>query len=454
MKKFICLFLAALYVFLCLTGCTGNGPEETSGSTKSVDTIVYTYPSEVPTYADDKELSIVAFWAPPNTEEWYQSMVDSGFTHVIIDARFGNSIGSETLFDTLALCDQVGIGAYLAIRRESQFYADPRYSQYESFVGVNVDEPLSQYHMDCVLENLQELKSTFADAKFWLGIAFGYPGDFITFDAMVEYYMDNGGTDADYFSIAPYPLGYSNGNGNINKGWLQYMEQAAAYAKEYDTDMFSYLAGMSIRSQSSRRPDAAALRYTSYVPLAYGATGIGYFCYTSPGFPPFDGEFAASDYALVNFSDVDDFSTYYKTEIWYDAKTVNEELKGMDQVILSFDWQGVMKSAGSDAQTTAGKNCFPNAKNWLRQHDGVRSFTSTEDAIMGVFRDENGYDGFMLVNFADTLNERENTVTLEFRGATRAVAYIKGEQTIVELNNGVYEVTLQPGEGQFIIPIS
>ena len=73
---------------------------------------------------------------------------------------------------------------------------------------------------------------------------------------------------------------------------------------------------------------------------------------------------------------------------------------------------------------------------------------------MGLFTDENGYDGFMLVNFADTVNNRENTVTLQFRGATRAVVYIQGEKQVVDLADGTYTVTLQPGEGQFIIPLS
>ena len=68
--------------------------------------------------------------------------------------------------------------------------------------------------------------------------------------------------------------------------------------------------------------------------------------------------------------------------------------------------------------------------------------------------DENGYDGFMLVNFADTYYDRENTVTLELRGATRAMVYIAGQPQMVELENGTYTVTLAPGEGQFIIPLS
>ena len=454
MRKIICFALAIIQVLL-LTACTGDFPlPDFLNPTEPEDTILYVYPSEIPVFEEDKELSIVAFWSPPNTEEWYQSMVDCGFTDVIIDGKYGVTPGSERMFNTLAICDKVGIDAYVAVGRGYVFSADPRYGEYESFKGINTDEPLTKANLHTIVENINILKTSFPDAKFWTGIAWGYPGDFISFEAMLDYYFEIGGTNHDSFSMAPYPLGIIDGVGSINWAWLMYLEQAAGYAKEYDSDLFSYLGSMSIRSQSSRRPEADDFRYTSYVPLAFGAKGLGHFCYTTPGYPPYAGEFSQDDYALINFTNADDFSTYYKTEIWYDAQEVNMELKGLDQAILSFDWQGIMKSIGSDAQTSAGKNCFLHVENWMRKHDGIKKFSSTEDAIMGVFKDENGYDGFMLVNFADTMYDRENTVNIQFRGASRAMIYIGGEPQMVDLVDGTYTVTLAPGEGQFIIPLN
>ena len=456
MKKTVGLLLAAIQVLLCLTACTGGWPWESTEPTEPADTIVYAYKSEIPTYADDKEMPMIAFWSPPNTEEWYQSMVDCGFTAVVIDAKYGNHIDSQEMLDTLAICDKVGIDAYLAVGRGQSFHNALNYGQFESFKGINTDEPNAKVDIDNIEKNMEKLYSSYPNkdveylTTFMPSLTSNLQKDFISYEAYVRYYMEHGGSEENAFMMDIYPL--KNG-GKIESGWLARLESLAAISKEYDVDFYSYLATMSYGG-SKRRPAEDDMRYTSYVNLAYGVKGLAYFCYMSPGGPPYDGEFSPDDWALVYYEDIDDWSTYYKTPTWDAVQTVNNELKALDHVFLSFNWQGVMKSIGSEAATSAGVNCFMEAKNFIRHHDGIRKFSSTEDAILGVFTDENGYDGFMLVNFADTYYDRENTVTLELRGATRAVVYIEGAPQVVDLVDGTYSVTLEPGEGQFIIPLS
>ena len=427
MKKIACIAFAAVQLLLCMTGCTGAFPWESTDPTTPVDTIVYAYKSEIPTYADDKEMPMIAFWSPPNTEEWYQSMVDCGFTAVVIDAKYGNHIDSGTILETLSICDKVGIDAYIAVNRGSSFNNAFNFGQFESFKGLNTDEPGTKYELDTIQENMEKLYSSYPNkdveylTTFYPGLYGGAQNDFLTYEQYVRYYMEHSGSDENAFMMDIYPL--KNG-GNIVGNWLARLEGLAAISKEYGVDFYSYLATMSYGG-SKRRPAEDDMRYTSYVNLAYGVKGLAYFCYMSPGGPPYDGEFSPDDWALVYYEDINDWSTYYKTETWDAVQTVNTELKALDHVLLSFQWQGVMKSIGSEAATTAGVNCFLEAKNWLRRHDGIKKFSSTEDAILGVFTDENGYDGFLLVNFADTYFDRENTVTLELRGATRAVVYIQ-----------------------------
>ena len=461
MKKGLCFILTVTQVLLCLMGCAGSWPWENNQPTEPVDTIVYAYKSEVPSYTDDKEMPMIAFWSPPNTEEWYQSMVDCGFTAVIIDAKYGNGLGSSTLLDTMALCDKVGIDAYLAVGRGSKFNNLAAYGNYESFKGINTDEPLTKDEYDCIQENINTLHSSYPDKDVnYLtnlingGQFFHAEDDFTSYENYVEYYMQHGGSEEEAFMFDIYPLQGNSLKGQIDNSWLATLEILAAASKKYDVDLYSYLSTMSIHSLSIRRPAEDDMRYVSYVNLAYGVKGFAYFCYMSPGLPPYTGEFTAQNWGLVYYEDVDDWSTYYKTETWDAVQKVNNEMKSLEDVVLSFEWQGVMKSAGKEAETTAGQNCFPKAKNWLKRHDGIKKFTSTEDAILGTFTDENGYDGFMLVNFADALYNRQNTVTLEFRGATHAVVYIQGQPQMVDLVDGTYTVTLEPGEGQFIIPLS
>lgn len=386
-------------------------------------------------------------------------MVDCGFNAVVIDAKYGNIAGSDTLMNTLGICDKVGIDAYLAVNRTSSFGYDADYGKYERFKGLYTDEPLGKADLDVIAQNIETLANGYPnkDVTYLTTLIHGCvqitEDDFGTYENYVDYYMQNGGSEQEAFLFDIYPLQGNILKGEINGNWLSALEKLAAASKKYDVDLYSYLATMSIRSQTVRRPAEKDMRYVSYVNLAYGVKGFAYFCYMSPGGPPYDGEFSPDNWALVYYNEIDDWSTYYKTPTWDAVKNVNDEMKRLDDVILSFDWQGVMKSIGSDAATTAGRNCFPKAKNFVKSHDGIKSFTSTEDALLGLFTDENGYDGFMLVNFADTVSNRENTVTLELRGATRAVVYIGGEAQMVDLVDGTYTVTLKPGEGQFIIPL-
>ena len=460
MKKIICLTLAVVQMMLCLVACGDNSSGSVTNSKEPEDTIVYTYPSEIPEYQDDKQLELMGFWSPPSTLEQYQWMVDCGFTSVVIDAKYGNTLNSDQLFETLAICDQVGIRAYVAANRGSSVDLAKDYSQFSSFAGFYTDEPLSKNDFETIENNMNAMNTAYPDSHYTYlvtligGAPTAYNNDFATWEEYYNYYFEHGGKEQEAFMMDVYPLEGNSLNGIITEGWLSCTEQYAKISKEYGVALRPYIATMSMTSITRRRPAEDDLRYQVYVNLAYGAKGISYFCYMSPGIPPYNGEFQLSDFALINFTDVDDYSTYYKTDTWYSTQTVNTELKAFEHILLSYEWEGVMKSIGSDAQTTAGKNNFASAKNWIKQHDGIKSISSTEDAIVGVFKDDKGYDGFMLVNFADPLHDRTNDVTIQFRGATRAMVCAKGEQQIVDLTDGAYVVTLEPGEGQFIIPLS
>lgn len=456
MKKWICLSLAILQAMFLFAGCGGDGnqPKPTE------DTISYSYPSEVPSYEDNKELMLLAFWSPPNTQEHYQWMVDCGFSAVVIDSKYGNRPGSNTLMETLAICDQVGIKAYLSSARGTSLDLSKDYGQFSSFAGFYTDEPLSKTDFDIIEENTINLHEAYPDKNYsYLTTLISsapteYNNDFAYWEDYYGYYFEHGGTEQAAFLFDHYPLCGNSMKSYISEDWLRITERYAQIAKENGASIWPYIATMSFFSGKRRQPAEDDILYQANVNLAYGATGISYFCYMTPGLPPYDGEFKLSDYSLINYEDPEDISTYYRTESWYATQNVNQKLKEADHVLLSFNWQGVMKCVGSEASTTAGKNSFSNAKNWIKKHDGIKSINSTEDTIIGVFKDDKGYDGFLLVNFSDPLYDCDDTVTLELRGATRVVTYIEGQQKIVDLTDGSYSVTLAPGEAQFIIPLA
>ncbi|MCQ2450202.1 MAG: hypothetical protein MJ132_08475, partial [Clostridia bacterium] len=73
--------------------------------------------------------------------------------------------------------------------------------------------------------------------------------------------------------------------------------------------------------------------------------------------------------------------------------------------------------------------------------------------IIGHLTDENGYDGFMIVNSTEPSENKTDEVTVTFRKATKALCYVGGEEQTVNLKNGKYTFKLNAGEGIFCIPI-
>ena len=68
-------------------------------------------------------------------------------------------------------------------------------------------------------------------------------------------------------------------------------------------------------------------------------------------------------------------------------------------------------------------------------------------------KDEDGYDGFMIVNVTDPGKNLSESVTVTFKKASKAIVYVEGEEQTVELENGTYTFDLSSGEGVFVIPI-
>lgn len=68
-------------------------------------------------------------------------------------------------------------------------------------------------------------------------------------------------------------------------------------------------------------------------------------------------------------------------------------------------------------------------------------------------KDEKGYDGYMIVNATDPGQKCSDKVTVEFKEASKAIAYINGEEQTVTPKNGKFTFELEPGAGVFVIPI-
>ena len=139
-------------------------------------------------------------------------------------------------------------------------------------------------------------------------------------------------------------------------------------------------------------------------------------------------------------------AAYQPTYDW--IKKTNAEIKGFDEVILAFDWQGTKLVSGS----SASGNCFGNAASYSA--DAVaNTAVASYDLAVGCFALSDA-KGYMLVNADDPSEERVNAVSVDFGTEyTYAICYINGKAETRTLSGGKLNLSLGSGDGVFAVPM-
>lgn len=456
MKKLIAFLLLSL-MLIGMTGCGGGGSAD--------------YPTAIPSYEqyrDTLELERLAFWTPPITDQHYAWIAESGMSTVVIDAKYDALPGSEPSLQAAALCDKYGINFYIVAHRDGPFDAETvaKYTGFKCFKGLYVDEPLSKSDIDNIANiyktalsgfDMQDsLRVTLVQGEDKAGLPTYEPQFADDINTYYDYFFEKVGPYIDVVAYDKYPQRGRGTDAWLVDTTLYSIERIAAKAKENNTDFHSYISTMSINSQSVRRPEYDDLMWASLLNLCYGAKGNYYFCYMSPGLPPYGGEFGPLNWAMVNADEEDpnNLEKYYRTDTWYNVQQLNDALTSIDHVYLAYDWVGTMAFHGTQAQTSSG-TVIDTATMLLDKHDRIKKVTSTEDTLIGCFKDEQGYDGFMVMNFSDPYFDLADEITIEFNHASKAQVYcFDGSKRIEQLDDGKLNLSLASGEGCFVIPIA
>ena len=476
MKK-LCIVFAVFLLISCFSGCV----QGENGKNNKVNP---GYSTEIPTYADDQQLEVLAGWMPPVKEEQYEWMKECGITAVLVDGKFDSQSGA-TRRKILTMCTELDIDVYFPIDRDHSGSWIKDYEpwlEYPAFAGFYCDEPITKKHIDNIANQAKETHSLSPDLKMISNMLSDYSDGgvgyswifsnkedyqaaledgqfFANYEAYVAYMQetvlsqyDNVIVSATNYPLADYNRGYET---TLVKTWLKTLGLSMQTAQAVDKDMWQFIATTAYHSGGGgfyhRQPTEADIRWMSYTALAYGAKGIEEFVYTTVG--P-GAEFDGDDHGAIWWKDIDNPQSYYRTDVWYSAQAVHQELFKFDHVLLSFEWKGVLcHNVTNDASVTP---VFENAVGKLESHKRIEKIDSTHDLLVGCFEDQNQYDGFMVVNFTETAHNSRlpNQVSLTFDYATKALVYVKGEEQLVDLTNHTYTCTLLPGEGFFIIPIA
>lgn len=232
-----------------------------------------------------------------------------------------------------------------------------------------------------------------------------------------------------------YPLKGTPANPKIVKVWLQDMEIITKLGIEYG--LFTHFFIQSTKHFDYRRTSTETLRYQMNVFLTHGAKGLTHFTYAHDG----DGRF---DVAITYFDG-------RKTEKYDMAKTVNHELLAWDHVYLQFD---IIENMYVLGEGHSSNPCFELTKYDVESFDYIKAIHTTEDAVLGNFKDKDGNYAFMITNFSDPDLNKTNYVEIDLDNANTAIIYINGIKKIVELNDGILNLELKPSEGAFVIPFN
>ncbi len=155
--------------------------------------------------------------------------------------------------------------------------------------------------------------------------------------------------------------------------------------------------------------------------------------------------------------DTDFIQNYYGyTEYWWYNKLAMDEIKKYDRVYLAFadDWKGTMFVEGAQNTRTQNRANTDQAEDveYIASHDRISSVTSTQDLLIGTFKDKDGRDGFMLANQAEVYDKIGTSVEIKFNNANKALVIVDGEEKTVNLENGVFKTDIKYGGGAFVVP--
>jgi hypothetical protein len=180
------------------------------------------------------------------------------------------------------------------------------------------------------------------------------------------------------------------------------------------------------------------LRFQGYSALGLGVKSFCYYTYQL--FPSRAG--SQTTQAIVS----DD-----NTSILYDdVQKVNAELQELAKVMLHFDYEKAYFTYDKENSITA-PTLFAGLEN--EEVDGAEIVSVTQPTMLSQLKDsEKNLRGYMVMNSSDTAENLSNKVSVKFEGYDYATIYVKGVPETVGLTESVLTLTLEPGEGIFVIP--
>lgn len=244
-----------------------------------------------------------------------------------------------------------------------------------------------------------------------------------------------------------YPLQYVNGNNLISAHHLYTIGLWGSLAKER-----GYRANSCIMADDAiifKTPTLASLRFQINSLFACGIENYTLFTVDTP--PSGTEEYRKAMW-----------QNGATTSIYPLIQKVNAESQAYSYVMLQFTWDGVkgFLPLTLDSTYSGEKTALENLSTTGHEETTYDFSTSaifeeveTETPILlSHFTDRAGNEAFYVMNYSQPSHSSSDFVTLSFQGVNRALVYRNGEENDLPLSGGSLSLSLNNGEGAFILP--
>ena len=265
-----------------------------------------------------------------------------------------------------------------------------------------------------------------------------------TYEDFITYYCDGFlkklNQKTKVLSMDTYVLRNDGTNNFVHDSFLFSNLEMRKYADRFGVDYGAYVQCFTGYSNLRELTSYADFSFQVSTYMAFGAKRLSFYGYR-------------------NWSAADRTETHLiaggvePNEKWYMAKDVIALIKKLDGILYNFEWNGIYTNLGTGSFFDSNEAFDLISRDDLDNLNGVKEFKSKYDTIVGQFKDKDGNDGFMLVNYEEPSVKHDNKVTMTFENADGVMYYRDGEPVVEGLANKTFTIDLKPGEGVFIIPL-
>lgn len=369
-----------------------------------------------------------------------KEIAEAGIDYIYIESGFHPMV----LKKIGEWCDQYGVEWMLTDDKLYGFSSDftkaaeltADYRKYDSFIGNFIRDEPGASQFDGLAKAVKDYKSKLPKYQAVINLLPAYATkaqiEADSYQSYVDQYVAKIPTD--FVAVDIYPCTQmSDGTKTTWEGYAENLDIVATAARKSGREFWGFLQ-TTTWSNGHRLPDETDLRWQAYAHLAFGAVNLIHFTYRTPG----DKGGEVFRPAMIDRNG-------NKTDTWYAAQKVNNEIHALSDVFMQY------KNVGAFHHGYNSSVPYLQFANQYKGSAAIQSIDCAEPLLVGCFEKKAGKGGAaMLVNMSNLQDKESATVRFKTRDSGKVTVHMNGKSTVLTANGGVYQVTLPCGAGAFI----